>query len=187
MDKNIYQDQYDFELNQRAYLASAVNIPLVAVTILGSAIASMGVGFSYHIDASSIIFVMCLSASALALVVSISFIFYSLIGYEYKKLPPPSQLNNTYNELSEWHKDTYGNDEGANVDFENEFCERLGQAVEVNSKNNISRGNFLHAATISLAVATIFIGISGFLYVVNKVDNSSNPQKIEIVGKVQTK
>lgn len=187
MNKKIYQEQYDFELNQRAYFASAINIPIVAVTILGSAIASMGVGFLYSISASSIIFVMCLSISILSLAVSVFFVFNSLIGYEYKKIPPPSELNKTYQELSEWYIETEGKDEGVNADFENALCERLSQAVEVNSKHNITRGNFLHAATISLAVATIFIGISGFFYVINKVDNSSAPHKIEIIGKVNTK
>ena len=187
MDKKIYEDQYDFELNQRAYFASAVNIPIVAITILGSAIASMGVGYIYGINASSIIFIMSLSLSTLSLAVSVFFIFNSLIGYVYKKLQPPSQLKRVYTELTEWHIENNGSDEGVNRDFENELCERLGQAIEVNSKNNITRGNFLYAATISLAVATIFLGLSGFLYVLNKVENSSTPQKIEIIGKVETK
>ncbi len=187
MNKKIYEDQYDFELNQRAHFASVVNIPIVAITILGSAIVSMGVGFLYGINASSIIFVMSLSVSTLSLAFSICFIFYSLIGYIYKKVPPPSELKKTYQELSEWHIEMHGNNEGVDADFENELCDRLGQAVEVNSKNNIRRGNFLYAATISLAVATIFIGVSGVLYVINKVENSSNPQKIEIIGKVHTK
>ena len=47
MEQEIYQKQYDFELEQRNSIASAANVPIVALTILGGALSTMIVDFQY--------------------------------------------------------------------------------------------------------------------------------------------
>jgi len=37
MDPKIYKEHYEFEWNHRAYLTSALNIPIAVATVLGSA------------------------------------------------------------------------------------------------------------------------------------------------------
>ncbi len=187
MDRKIFQEQYDFELNQRNHLASSVNVPIMAATIVGGAISSMLLAFPYKIDSISIIFTLTSMLSIAFLVVSIYLIFRSFIGYEYKKLPPPSGLNEHYNELVLWHKENDNTSENAKVDFDDYLYERMGQAVEVNSDNNIARGNYLHMATISIAVATIFVALSSGLYVYGKLNGDTTPHKIEVIGTVNVK
>lgn len=40
MDSNIYKDAYEIEEKQRAHLASTINIPIVASTAVGGALAA---------------------------------------------------------------------------------------------------------------------------------------------------
>jgi len=187
MDRKIYQDQYDFELNQRNYLASSVNLPIMATTLVGGALSSMALSFPYKINSPSIIFGITAIFSTIFLMISIYLIFRSFIGYEYQKLQPPSALNNHYDDLLNWHKDNDGTEEDAKNDFHEYLYEKLGEAVEKNSNNNIERGNFLHMATITIAIAMVFLALSGGLYVFAKLQNEPEPCKVQIIGTVKMK
>lgn len=185
MDRKIYQEQYDSELNQRNHLASTVNVPIVAATVLGGALSSMLLRFTFKIDAVSISFVIISIISALFLGMSVFLIFRSLIGYEYEKIAPPSALKTHYNKLKEWHEKNPNSEGDEKIDFDEFLYTRMGEAVEINSKNNIDRGNYLHMATIAIAIATVFLAMSGGLYIFNKLDNGASTHKVKIIGTVK--
>nr|VFJ93812.1 MAG: hypothetical protein BECKLFY1418B_GA0070995_10508 [Candidatus Kentron sp. LFY] len=186
MNRKIYQDQYDFELNQRNHLTSSVNVPIMVVIVVGGVVSSMVLNVPYALNASSIVFSLASIICAIFLLISICLLFGSSIGYKYMKLPPPSELDRYYEELLQWHKNN-GTETDARNDFDDYLYERLGESVEVNSNNNINRGNFLHMATIMIAVATLFLAISGAIYVYAKLQNGQTPYKVQIIGTVDMK
>lgn len=191
MNRKIYQDQYDFELNQKNHLASSANVPIMVMTIVGGALSSMVLDFPYAMEDEtfnvlSFTFFALSIGCAISLLVSTFLLFRAFIGYEHMKLPPPSDLSRYYEKLLQWHSKNGGGASDAKRDFDDYFCQRLIEAAQRNGENNKNRGNFLHTATIMIAAATLFLAISGALYVSAKRQNDAIPYKVQIIGTVET-
>ena len=103
MDMEIYRKQYDFEMEQRNGIASATNIPIVALTIIGGALSSVVIGYKFSNTLSSNVFLLTTSLSALCILWTVYYVARSFIGYVYQKIPPSKQLTAYYVELKGWH------------------------------------------------------------------------------------
>ena len=138
MNRDIFQKQYDFELEQRNSLASATNIPIVSLTVLGGALTATVIGFKYSNNALTYIFVGLIILAVVSMLVSLYKVFRIFLGYSYQKIPTANQLKVHFIELKNWHKsqgcpeDEYH--KSASADFDEYFDERLSEAAEHNSQ-----------------------------------------------------
>ncbi len=185
MERDIYQKQYDFELEQRNSIASAANIPIVALTILGGALSTMIVDFKYSYGIFTYIFALISALALIAMIFSLTFVFKSFLGFSYQKIPTAPALAQHYKALKVWHKEAGENDEDstrlAKADFDEYFNSRLSKAAENNNVNNVKRGNFLHDATLSIAVALAFLASASPFYIYRKINSETVIHQVEIV------
>ncbi|MGR5370734.1 hypothetical protein [Photobacterium damselae] len=185
MDKNLYQKQYDFELEQRNSLASGTNIPIVALTIIGGALSTMVTGFEYKADAWTYCFLTFVSLSIISVLVSLYKTVRSFLGYSYQKIPPAQAMKEHLEALAEWHKEQGLDEEtatrNAQTDFEEYFFERLSEAAESNGSNNIKRGNYLHDATAFVVVAFVFMALSSPIFVYKNITKDTKPTKVQLL------
>lgn len=185
MEREIYQKQYDFELEQRNSVASASNIPIVALTIVGGALSTMIVDFKYLWCLSTYVFISLSFLALVTIVISMVFLFRSFIGYSYQKIPPAPALTKYYSELKNWHQQSCKNEEDpiglAKVDFDEYFNERLSEAAENNGTNNLKRGNFLHDATLWVAIALALLIFAAPFYIYQKINREDTIHQVKIV------
>lgn len=186
MDKNLYQKQYDFELEQRNSLASGTSIPIVALTIIGGALSTMVTGFEYKADVLTYSFLGLVALSIVSVLISLYKTVRSFLGYSYHKIPPAQGMKQHYENLVLWHKEQ-GLDEEASVrsakiDFDEYFYDRLSEAAENNGSNNIKRGNYLHDATAFVVVAFVFMAISSPIFVYKNITKDTKPTKVQLLN-----
>lgn len=185
MDKTVFQKQYDFELEQRNAIASSTNTPVVSITVIGSALSSMVLTFPYSTDIVTSIFLALVVFAAVASIVALIFIFKSIIGYTYEKIPTASALAAHHEALNKWHFENGTELVHIASEVENDFDvyleSRLSEASERNGNNNIRRGNYIHDATVSIAVALAFMVLCAPFFIYAKSINKESSYRVEIV------
>ena len=83
MDIELFRKQYDFELDQRNTIAASTNLPILGLTIIGSALCLIIVGYIYSITFQSIAFTSLASLCALFMLCTMYYIVRSLIVYTF--------------------------------------------------------------------------------------------------------
>lgn len=184
MDSDLYHKLYDFEFEQRSHLASNVNIPIAATTFLFGALSTITIKFNYSNDLTTIIFSIFSILSLITLTFSLIFIFKSLLGYEYQKLPSPNELAAHHKELYKWHLENRSTKEEADIDFKQYLSTRLAESAEWNSRNNISRGSYIYRATFSIAICVIFLFVAVSVFFYQDFNSEDHAQKVEIIGPI---
>lgn len=188
MNSDIYQKQYDFELEQRNAIASSTNMPIVSITVIGSALSSMVLAFSYSHEFVTYSFLTFVTLSGISTIISLVYIFKSVIGYSYQKIPSTVELSAHYQDLLKWHKENRTEREHivqeSKKDFDEYFEARLSEAAENNGNNNIKRGNYIHDSTVSIAFALAFMVLSSPFFIYVKSTHDSVTHKIEVVNPV---
>lgn len=181
MQREVFQKQYDFELEQRNGIASATNTPIVALTVLGGALASIIVGFKYSHGLITYLFVLFIILTTISMLVCVYKVVRTFLGYSYQKTPPASQLKRHLEDLKSWHQNNGGGDADAFKDFDEYFDDSLSEAAEHNSQNNIKRGNYLHDATAFVVIAFIFLFIASPFYIYKKVSTPDKVYQVKLI------
>ncbi|MDR5873299.1 hypothetical protein [Vreelandella gomseomensis] len=182
MNREIFQKQYDFELEQRNGIASATNTPIVALTILGGALTSIINGFNYNYNLVTYYFIGCIVLSAVSMLVCIYKVVRTFLGYSYQKVPAAKELKHYLNQLKDWHNSNGSDEASAYKDFDEYFDERLSEAADFNSQNNIARGNYLHDATAAVVIAFIFLFAASPSYVYQKVSHKETVYQVHLTN-----
>ena len=141
MDREIYQKQYDFELEQRNTIASSTNIPVVSITVVGGALSSMVLSFPYSNEISTYGFITFVALSGIFSIVALIYIFKSLIGYAYQKIPSPASLSDYHKGLIAWHNDNRTEETQILDEANKEFNEYLETRLSEASENNQLKGS----------------------------------------------
>ncbi|MCI5221567.1 MAG: hypothetical protein D3924_02500 [Candidatus Electrothrix sp. AR4] len=189
MERRIYQKQYDFELEQRNHIASSTNTPIVSITVLGGALSSMVMKFPYSHDKYTYLFCFFVGLVVISMLTALVYIFKSFVGYSYQKIPSASKLSSHYSDLLSWHKEDCGDEtkslQLAKDDFDKYLDVRLSEAADNNGDNNIKRGNSLHDATVTIAIALglLIALVPPFVY--KKVNGGNEVHRIEIVNSLK--
>lgn len=186
MDRDLFRQQYDFELEQRNSIAAATNIPIVAITVVASATSVVLLDYQYKSIFQTYLFVVFVCLALLSIVISVWYLFRSFWNYEYQKLPSTSALKKHYDELLDWHhsqscslKDAK---ERADTDFSSYLNSRLAEASDWNGQNNIVRGNYLHMATAGVAIAVAMLLPAGLIYAYNKAADDDKIYQVHLVN-----
>ena len=185
MDQDFFQRQYDFEIDQKNNLASSMNTPFVALTVVGGGLSTLTTSFAYSSDRPTYCFVVFVGLGAIALLVSLYFVLRAFLGYKYQKIASARDLVAYLRDLEAWY---LKNGEAVNIakskaqmDYQDFIEECMADATEHNSQINIRRGEFLHLGTTGIAISFVllFCSMPSFLY--QKVYKLEGVQKIEIV------
>lgn len=185
MDRKLYQKQYDFELEQRNTIASSTNIPIVSITVIGGALSTMVLSFPYSGDLKSMAFIGTIILSVIAVLTSLVLVLRSLIGYTYQKIPSPNALADHHRKLEAWHRENGEQEsvisEKADKDFSEYLDQKLAEAAENNSVNNIRRGSLIHDSAVAIAVALGFLVVAAPVYIRAKVSHADKIQQVRII------
>lgn len=186
MKPEIYKEFYKFEWDHRSHLTSALNIPIAGATVVGGGIAVMVKGFPYKESLITNIFGGLSGIAAVFLVIVLFYIFKSFHGYKYNRIATPLKFKAYHDKLLIWHNE-YGNGkESADIKFEEYFNQRIAEAAEVNSYNNLKRSAYLYRANASLAFSLFFIFLAAVPYLVAKIDTPKEIYQMQIVNPVTT-
>ena len=112
------------------------------------------------------------------------------VGYTYRRLAYPTALLHLQNDL-----DVYYTANGSKLpatakstareQFESDLVQRLAEATDRNTKNNVQRGEHLHRANLALVAALVFNGLA-FIPTVWHSFSSSEVQMAENENSPQT-
>ncbi len=181
MDSELYKDLYKFEWDQRTHLTSAVNIPIVAITALGTVTVTMAIGYGYTNSVAAWTFSGFLLVSAVALAAALVLVITSLLSSEYQKIPSPIRLRNHFEALCAWHLRNGSTREAAQKEFSEAFNLHLARAAEENGKRNRLRGNYVFLASAALSVALIPMSVAGALYVAAHIGALEEVHNVRLV------
>ena len=174
MDRNrLYKEQYDLEWSHRSHLLSMTNFCMVAATVIGTALVAAAQSFNYASGYSALFFVPLLLASAIALVRALHHIGKSLIGRNYKYLPPPEELESHYTNLVAW---ALPSSSGLNPDaeFEQDLHRLIAAAASVNFKTNSEKAAFVQRALASIRWSLMLLAFAALPYLMgNTVDEQA--------------
>jgi len=187
MIQNFFQLQYDFEIEQKRNLDGLINIPIVALTVLGGAMSTLLVRFDYMSSmVMSVLFLISMVSGSMGVCKAFYFATTSFIGFRYQKLASAPMLIQHYDSLYDWHLRNGSTDAKlrAQEDFDSFLCLRLSEASEHNGALNILRGERMHEATKSIAFSFAMLLLATPFFLVLQIMNSDEPQRIEIVAPI---
>lgn len=187
MKIDIYKDHYQFEWDHRSHLTSALNIPIAVTTVIGGALTIMIQSFLYHNDLATYFFIGLNVLTIISIVLAVFFVFKSLHGYKYQRIPTPKKLKKHYDDLVKWHV-TYGDGMAdAKKEFKQSFHEGMAEAVEINAHNNKSKSAYIYRANVALATSLLFLAFSSVPFLVKTVGENEKIHLVRIIEMPQTK
>lgn len=185
MQTDLVRKQYDFELDQRNSIASITNLPVVAITIVASASSVVLLDYRYEKSIPTYLFALFIGLCLVAIAYSVFCVFKSFWNYEYQKLPGAAQLKQHYDALVAWGLENGCEAElakkNADADFAAYVSERLAEAADWNGQNNVVRGNYLHKATASVAIAVASLLPAASIYAHNKATAEDKTYQVRLV------
>ena len=182
MPRDLYKNLYDAEWTRRDQLQSAVGTPLTAITLLGSAL----VVLSGNWNTAALVWPLVFRAALLGAGATFAIAVYKLVrsyhNYVYERIPFSSQLHTYESDLRQYYAATAGNPDLAGVEFEAELERRYILAADVNSQNNIRRGEYLHQANWAIVWAVVFTATAAVPLALTLKDRTPNAAQIEITN-----
>jgi hypothetical protein len=181
MKSEIYRQLYDFELAQRDHLIAAANIPILAITGLGSALVAMVVGFPYSKSVQTNLFVLGAAIAALFLIIAIISVFRSILGYQYARTTSPKKWQDYYDVLLQRHLGKPNQVQLADSTFERSFNRQLGEATDQNKANNLRRSHYVIRANLCLVLALGCLGLTGLDFVFVSANHREIVHEVRVV------
>ena len=152
----IYSESYSFELQRKDRLSSMISIPTGIVTLLFGA-----VGYFYRIiptiDSPYLSLSLCIAVAVMFIILlfaSISLI-KSYFGYTYSYLPTSRQLEDYWNELSDYQQLNGVQSDEIEDDFKNFLIQYYCDANEINIANNDKKSGYFHKANQAIVAVLV--------------------------------
>ncbi len=176
MEIELFEKQYERELNRRHQLTSTLSLPLGVLTILGGALGVMAKEFSYGSQVMSVIFSSTLLLAGLAFAGAVFFIVrsYFYFGHSYSHIPAPGLLKEYHAQLLDFYQ--YAEEatpahKGAAEKAEEEFAaflrDSLAEATDINTRNNDLKAGHIHLANLLIVGALISTALCGIPYAID--------------------
>lgn len=177
---------YNKEEERKHSLENSLNTPIGVLVLVFSALFFMFKEFDF--ENSSNTQSICLSIfagiSSLAIIIAAYFIIkaYYAKNYLYKLLPSPTILLKHEKDLIDYYAENKDFFEGvdANDKFNEYLIETLANCIDVNSKNNDKKSNFIHLAKKYIFYSIIALGLGFIPFFYNSITKPDPIQKIEI-------
>lgn len=171
MHFEFYQSLYEAEWARKDEIQSAAS---VSIGVLAAVIAALGYVARTPPKASllAILFWIAFALALIALACSVYQLVRVQVGYVYRRLAYPSQLLQSELDLERWYAENSQSERPCATvkeDFESQVSQRLAEAADQNTRNNITRGEHLHRANGALVVGMIATGLAAMINGANLV------------------
>ncbi|MEQ1913237.1 MAG: hypothetical protein ABMA15_30775 [Vicinamibacterales bacterium] len=165
LDFDFLKDRYDFELQRKEQLTSALALPVGG---LGSLLAVMVRTFSFHRDLTGVAFGLALLAALVSFFCCLVCLARTYHRQTYKYLPTLRELDDKLGEWRSFYREV--GSPGAETDFfVHELRAHIIEAADRNTENNDARSYLLYWARLWLFSLLAFATLCGFAYVVSQV------------------
>lgn len=168
LDFDFLKSRYDFELQRKEQLTTALALPVGVLGGLGSLLAVMVRSFTFSRDVTSWIFGGLIAAAVCAFFSCMVQLGRAYHRQTYKYLPLLKELDA---KLEEWRSfyEQAGHPGAAQDFFVHELRAHIIEAADRNTENNDARSSFLYWARISLFWLLGLATLAGIVYLVNHV------------------
>jgi hypothetical protein len=176
MDLKFLKERYDFELQRKEQLTSALTLPVGVLSGLGGLMAAMVRSFPNKTLWLTVPFAVAFALDVVAFFVCLVYPARTYHRQKYLYLP-------LLKELEEWEQAfrEFNNYAVATDDIEETFSthlrERIIEAADRNSGNNEYRSGLLHRARVALFAVLICTTAAGVLYVGTGTWQSSSSRR----------
>lgn len=164
LDFDFLKDRYDFELQRKEQLTTALALPVGVLGGLGSLLAVMVRSFSFQGDATSWIFMIAVAAAVASFFGCLAQLAQAYHRQTYEYLPRLRDLDEKLEEWRAFYRDAgYA---GAEQDFFNhELRTHIIKAADRNTENNDTRSSLLYRARVWLFWLLGFATAAGIAYI----------------------
>jgi hypothetical protein len=166
MTPEINRDLYRIEMEQRWHLVEAATVPILAITVLGSGLLAMMLGFPYSSGALTVMFLVSAGTAAFGVAFAIWAVFRAFIGYHYERPASPCSWQKYFGRLLVYHAGASERLKLATAALEDAFHSRLADATHTNRRNNKRRGSAICLANLCCAIVLAALVASAICYVV---------------------
>jgi hypothetical protein len=168
-DFDFLKSRYDYELQRKEQLTTALTLPVAVLTGLGGAIVAMARSFSYHDALLNWSFGPVLVADGLAFFVCLVYLARAYHRQTYVFLPLLRQIDHSREEFLEFAEVMAGGVDEVLTEFEKQMRGRMIDAADSNTQTNDQRSGLLNRARVALYVVLLLTAIAGVPYVVDQV------------------
>jgi hypothetical protein len=168
MKPQFLKDRYDFELQRKEQLTSALTLPVGVLSGLGGLMAAMARSFTAKTLWIALPFFAAFALDVVAFFTCLVYLARAYHRQKYMYLP-------TLKELQDWEDAfvglfSYDAAMGkADAAFEKHIGERIIEAADRNTANNDYRSGLLHRARLALFAVLICTTAAGVAYVLNQM------------------
>ena len=168
LDFDFLKDRYDFELQRKEQLTTALGLPVGVLGGLGSLLAVMARSFNFRGDATSWMFSLTITAAICSFFSCMVQLARAYHRQKYKFLPLLKELDGKLEEWRSFYQDAGYS--GAEHDFfSHELRTHIIDAADRNTENNDARSSSLYWARVWLFWLLGFATATGIAYVANHV------------------
>ena len=166
LDFDFLKDRYDYELNRKDALTSALTLPVGILTGLGGVIAVMFRTFSFTVAGLTTPFVGVLVLAVLAFIACLVFLALAWHSSQYEYLPLLGSLDQSLEEYEAYYE---GNEQVGAQEFAAKLRRSTIEASDTNTRLNDLRSKSLYRARIALFGVLVFSAFGGVPYVIDQV------------------
>jgi hypothetical protein len=169
MDFKFLKDRYDYELQRKEQLTSALTLPVGVLSGLGGLMAAMVRSFSPKRLWISVPFGIALTSAVLAFFACLVYLALAYHRQKYIYLPLLGELKEFEDRFIDFSRVMAGGLEEVEEVFETNLRTRIIESADRNTDNNDERSRLLHRARLALFLVLICTAAAGVAYVLNYV------------------
>lgn len=163
MNIEFYKSLYEEEWARKDELQSSASIALGILTLVGGALVFLIQQLESLVYPWRLAFLIAAASAGVAMLGAIYQLVRTHVGYVYRRLAFPTELLSFQNDLIAWYR-SYApampqpeRERQAEAEFNHGIVERLVEATDRNTRNNVKRGEHLHRANLLLVITLIFV------------------------------
>jgi hypothetical protein len=168
-DFDFLKNRYDYELQRKEQLTTALTLPVAVLTGLGGAIVAMARSFSYQDVLVTWAFGLVLAADGLAFSSCLLYLARAYHRQTYIFLPLLRRIDQSRDEFLGFAEVMAGGVDEVLEEFEKQMRGRMIDAADSNTQTNDERSGLLNRARVALYAVLLLTAIAGVPYVVDQV------------------
>jgi hypothetical protein len=168
-DFDFLKSRYDYELQRKEQLTTALTLPVAVLSVLGGAIVAMAHSFSYTESRLTFVFAGILTADGATFVMCLWFLAQAYHRQTYVFLPLLGEIDRSRDEFLEFAPAMARGEAEVLEAFENQMRQRMIDAADRNTQTNDQRSGFLHRSRLALYAVLVLTAASGVPYVIDQV------------------
>lgn len=168
-DFDFLRNRYDYELQRKEQLTTALTLPVAILSALGGAIVAMGRSFSYQDRLLTWMFAPVVVAVSVAFFACLVYLARAYHRQTYVFLPLLGEIDESRNEFLQFAEVMAGGETEVLEAFENQMRQRMIDAADRNTQTNDERSGLLNRARLALYAVLVLTAVAGVPYVIDQV------------------